>query len=67
MHGKIGEMKILKEMDLVTLEDMHLFLTNAHKTLGNHKSPRKLFDDLRESYRGFNFKMCVIVVNECKI
>ena len=54
-------------MNLVTLEDMRLFLTNAHKTLGNHKFPRKLFDDLRENYRGFNFKMYAIVVNECKI
>ena len=67
MCDKIGKRKILKEMNLVTLEAINLFLTNVHKTLGNHKPSRKLLDDFRESYREFNFKICVIVINECKI
>ena len=52
---KIQEAKILKIMLLIHLEYLKEFLFNAHNTLGNHKSARKLFDDLRQTYRGFNF------------
>ena len=38
-----------------------------HKGMGSHKAPRKMFDDLRQGFRGFNFFMCEKVCSECKI